>query len=124
VQYWGTPAIAQAVGLKDYRALMRLYWEQGLPMLLRKRGMDGRRVWWSTDGILNPWLMQMVQEQRRERKGLLAQREKRVRVRSGNGKAAPQGCSPPPLDVVVVPSPADAHDAKYPILPNDASCAS
>jgi len=111
VQYWGTPAIAQAVGLKDYRALMRLYWEQGLPMLLRKRGMDGRRVWWSTDGILNPWLMQMVQQQRKERKGLLAAREKRARVRSGNGKPAQQLSQSTP-DVVVQPTSAEPPDAK------------
>ena len=111
MQYWGTSAIAQAVGLKDYRALMRLYWEQGLPMLLRKRGGDGRRVWWTTDGILNPWLMQMVQQQRKERKGLLVARESRARVRSGNGKA-PQQPSQPTPDVVAQPPITEPTDAK------------
>ena len=37
--------------------------------------------------MLTPWLMQVMQEQRKERKSLLAARESRVRVKSGNGVA-------------------------------------
>ena len=110
-QYWGLKAIGKAVGLKSISSVLDWYWERGLPMMLRRNGYNSRRVWWTTDGILNPWLMQMVQQQRKERKGLLVARESRARVRSGNGKA-PQQPSQPTLDVVTQPPPPDPSEHK------------
>ena len=107
--YWGLDAIAGALGLKTHACVLNRYWQRGLPMMKRRKGRSIGWTWWTTDQMLTPWLMQQARQGRKE---ALATREKRARVKSGNGKAALQSGSSPPPDVVVPTPPADATDAK------------
>ena len=75
---WGAQKIADYLGLKDRKSVMRLYEEEGLLMYPRRKASSPRWVWWSHPILINQWMLSKCNV---ERKRYLTRKHEKANAR-------------------------------------------